>query len=100
MTKKPDERKEEIIDAALSLFVENGFSKTKISDIVKKIKASQGVYYYYFKSKEEIIDYIVDRYIKLICGGASDIIDNKEIDAPKKLRLLAESQLKVNMAEN
>jgi AcrR family transcriptional regulator len=100
ITKNPDERKEEIIDTAQKLFIEKGYAETKISDIVKKLKVSQGVFYYYFKSKEEIVDYIVDRYIKLISEDTSDIIKNNKINVDKKLRALSEVQLKVNMAEN
>jgi AcrR family transcriptional regulator len=100
ITKNPDERKEEIIDTAQNLFIEKGFAETKISDIVKKLKVSQGVFYYYFKSKEEIVDYIVDRYIKLISVDTSDIIKNNKIDTAKKLSELSEIQLKINMTEN
>ena len=100
ISKKPDERKEEIIHTAQKLFIDKGFVETKISDIVKIIKVSQGVFYYYFNSKEEIINEIVDKYIKQIIEGSSDIIENSEMSALEKLNSMSVRQLKINITEN
>jgi AcrR family transcriptional regulator len=100
ISKKPDERKEEIIHTAQKLFIDKGFVETKISDIVKTIKVSQGVFYYYFNSKEEIIGEIVDRYIKQIVKSSSDIIENREMSALEKLNCMSVRQLKINIDEN
>ncbi len=58
--KSPDERKLEIIRSAKELFVANGVDKTSVSQIVKNIGVAQGLFYYYFKSKEEVIAAVVD----------------------------------------
>jgi len=44
-----------IIQAAIEVFSERGYHNSRVSDIVKKVDAAQGVYYYYFRSKEEIL---------------------------------------------
>jgi len=49
-----DERREQILSAALKAFATRGFAATKISDIVAKGGMSHGLVYHYFKSKEEI----------------------------------------------
>ena len=51
--KTPDTR-EQILNAALQLFAEQGYHKTKISDIVKAVGVAQGTFYWYFQSKESI----------------------------------------------
>ena len=69
ITKKPDERRQELIDIAEQLFIKKGYEQTAVSDIVKKAKVAQGTFYYYFKTKEEILDSIIGRYIKLTVEG-------------------------------
>lgn len=49
-----DERREQILMAALRVFARRGFAATKISDIVTQAGMSHGLIYHYFKSKEEI----------------------------------------------
>ena len=54
-------RRKQIIDAAMELFDQNGYSNTKISDITKKAGISKGLTYRYFTSKEEIVTAVLDR---------------------------------------
>jgi len=56
-----DERREQILSAALHLFASRGFAATKISDIVTKANMSQGLAYHYFNSKEEIFYALLER---------------------------------------
>lgn len=49
-----DERREQILSAALKVFARKGFAATKISDIVSQGGMSHGLVYHYFRSKEEI----------------------------------------------
>ncbi len=80
ITKNPEERKNEFMDAAQELFLEKGYEKTAVSDIVKKIHVAQGTFYYHFKSKSEILDAIIDRFISLIEIVVSEIIVDKQRD--------------------
>jgi len=64
--KQPEERKKEIVETALELFIERGFETTTVSDIVKRIGVAQGTFYYHFKSKEEVIESIIDNFIDAI----------------------------------
>ncbi|MER2060851.1 MAG: TetR/AcrR family transcriptional regulator [Niallia sp.] len=50
-----NERKIQIMRAALKTFAENGFKLTKISLIAKEAGISHGLVYHYFKSKEEVL---------------------------------------------
>lgn len=53
-SKSPEERRQEIIDTAFRLFTENGYEQTTVRDIVSDIGVAQGLFYYYFKNKEEV----------------------------------------------
>ncbi|UOO37472.1 TetR/AcrR family transcriptional regulator [Oscillospiraceae bacterium CM] len=49
-----DERREQILSAALKVFAKKGFAASKISDIVAAAGVSHGLFYHYFKSKEDV----------------------------------------------
>lgn len=54
-----DRRRQEIICAALELFVSRGYAATKITDIAKKAKMSTGLMFHYFASKENLYEELV-----------------------------------------
>lgn len=54
------EKKLKIMSAALELFAEEGFHATSISQIATKAKISKGLIYNYFKSKEDLLNEIID----------------------------------------
>ncbi|MDC7124819.1 MAG: TetR/AcrR family transcriptional regulator [Spirochaetales bacterium] len=100
ISKNPEERKDEIISTARQLFIKKGFNETKVSDIVKQIGVSQGVFYYYFSSKDEIIDAIVDNYINRLVSKASAIVEQDNLKPLEKLEKMADIQLVINHQEN
>ncbi|MCM3027061.1 TetR/AcrR family transcriptional regulator [Bacillus safensis] len=77
--KHPEERKNDILNAAEALFSTKGYQKTTIIDILKAVGIAKGTFYYYFSSKEEVMDAIIDRIIK------EDIIVAKRIAAEPDL---------------
>lgn len=55
------EKRELILDTALSLFAENGFHQTSIEQIARKAGISKGLTYNYFESKNAILDEILKK---------------------------------------
>lgn len=53
--------REKILTAALELFAKKGFHATSISQIAKKAKISKGLMYNYFKSKDKLLDEIIQQ---------------------------------------
>lgn len=60
---KTDQTKHAILNAALSLFVQNGFAKTTIRDIAGSAELSVGSVYRYFEKKEDIFEEIARRMV-------------------------------------
>ncbi len=54
------DRKKQIIESALKVFCEKGYESTTINDITKKAKCSHGLFYHYFKTKQEIYQAILE----------------------------------------
>ena len=52
------EKKQKILDAALQLFVERGFHGTSTAEIAKNAEVATGTLFHYFKTKEELINYL------------------------------------------
>jgi AcrR family transcriptional regulator len=57
---KREARREQILEAALSCFSENGFHQTGMADIVRRSGLSHGAVYLYFASKDDIIEALAD----------------------------------------
>lgn len=87
-SKKPAERKREMMEIALQLFMEKGFEETAVSDIVNKAGVAQGTFYYHFKSKEEILDAILKNIISESIQAFDVLIKEKSGSGIENLRTL------------
>lgn len=56
-----NQRKRQVLDSALQLFIEQGFHNTSIQDILKHSHISKGTFYNYFSSKNECFMAIVEQ---------------------------------------
>lgn len=69
-TRRPEARPEELIEAATSLFGENGFRATTLAAVAKRAGVSKGTVYLYFTSKEDLFRAMVDtKILPLIEAG-------------------------------
>jgi len=57
---KRDLRRQQILDAALICFSDNGFHQTGMADIVRQSGLSPGAVYLYFQSKDDLIEALAD----------------------------------------
>lgn len=88
ISKDPEIRKGEIIDVAAELFITQGFDETTVSDIVKKVGVAQGLFYYYFKSKDDILNAVVDHFTESYITEFKKIGSDSRMDSIEKLRQL------------
>ncbi|API91413.1 TetR/AcrR family transcriptional regulator [Virgibacillus pantothenticus] len=61
--KKPEERLKELIELAKELFLEKGYEKVTVREILNKTESSggPGLFYHYFKSKKEIYEAVINQ---------------------------------------
>ncbi|SDE20174.1 transcriptional regulator, TetR family [Paenibacillus sp. UNCCL117] len=83
--KEPEERRNEILDAAERLFQAKGYERATIQDILQEVGIAKGTFYYYFKSKEEVLDAIVDRYVEKGVKAATAIAADDRLTVHEKL---------------
>lgn len=66
---KQDQRKDQILEAALTVIVENGYERSRMDDIVQSSQLSKGAIYWYYKSKKEVYLSLVDHWVKKYSAG-------------------------------
>ena len=82
--KEAEERKKEILDIAEELFTTKGYDNTSTTDILERVGIARGTIYYHFKSKEEILDALIDRITQGIVHNVKSVLSHKEA-APQKI---------------
>ncbi|QKS72451.1 TetR/AcrR family transcriptional regulator [Paenalkalicoccus suaedae] len=83
-TNLPEEKQHRIINAAMNVFIEDGFDKTSTNSIVKEAHISKGSLFHYFGTKKDLYLYIVDLSIEQT-NELYDLIDLKERDFFKRI---------------
>lgn len=78
MARDKEERRKQILDAALEQFSESGYYATKVSTIVARAGIAQGTFYLYFKDKRSIFEELLDIFFHKISGSIIRI----EIEQP------------------
>jgi AcrR family transcriptional regulator len=69
-------RPQELLDAALDLFVERGFAATRLDDVARAAGVSKGTLYLYFCSKEELFKAVVRESVLPHLGEAEGMLDH------------------------
>lgn len=82
------EKKDLILDTMLELLSEKKGESCSVSDIAKKAGIAKGGMYYYFKSKEEVFDALVERTYQTIIGDCQKIASATGKNAIEKLKHL------------
>ena len=86
--KYPQRTVEKILEVSLALFNEKGYEKTTIQDIVNALGMSKGAIYHHFKSKEEILDAMIDRMTEQILEKAKSIVKQTEIPVLQRFTMM------------
>ena len=87
-----------VLDAAIDLFIDAGFETTSMDAIAAKAGVAKGTLYYHFKSKEGIVEAIVERYVVTAEKAFSDIVEDQAKDPMGKLKAISEKTTELNIA--
>ena len=85
IVKEAEERRNEILDVAERLFGTKGFDGTSTTDILNEIGIARGTLYYHFKSKEDILDALIERMTGSLVAKASEIAGKKDVPVLQRL---------------
>jgi AcrR family transcriptional regulator len=85
-----EERRQQILSAALTVFSQKGYHATNVSDVAAQAGVSQGTIYWYFESKEALFTAALLWFFEDFGAEASAVVEKGET-ASEKLRALARS---------
>lgn len=72
--RRPEDRRREIVRAAMLLFTERGFAATKLHDVARAAGVSKGLPYLYFRSKEELFKAVIAEAILGPLNSGADLV--------------------------
>ena len=85
MSTKADQRRNEILAIAKRLFAIQGFDKTSIQDILRETQIARGTLYYYFESKETIMNALVEKLSEQTFGEMSSIANDTKVPVVERI---------------
>jgi AcrR family transcriptional regulator len=95
--KKPEERRMEIVKAARFLFQTSDYDKTTMQDVMNYLGIAKGTIYYYFNSKEELLEAVINDIVQDGIEQMQKLIGESSGNALEKIRMLVSTG---NMTEN
>ena len=84
---KQDLRKDQILDAALTVLVQNGYEGSRMDDVVSKSQLSKGAIYWYYKSKKDMYLDLVNFWVIRYSATINHLVENDQA-APDQLKSL------------
>ncbi|WP_290661917.1 TetR/AcrR family transcriptional regulator [Aquabacterium sp.] len=82
-------RPQELLEAALTLFVEKGFAATRTEEVARMAGVSKGTLYLYYPSKDELFKAVVRTHLSEVIAEGSGIVEQFEGPTSELLHLLA-----------
>lgn len=82
--------RERILDTAVRIFAEKSFEGSRIDEIAREAKVPKSLIYYHFKSKDEILQVLIDNfiseYLDLISSAAGENHEEKAEELPNRMK--------------
>jgi AcrR family transcriptional regulator len=83
--RRPEERPQELLEAALSVFSQRGFRNTRLDDVADAAGVTKGAIYHYFDTKEELLLSVIDHYQSLAFGRVEEVLAKHETSASERI---------------
>lgn len=90
--KTPEQRRAEILQAASELFQEIGYESTSVDSIVRSAGIAKGTFYYYFKSKDEVLAALAQQLCAEMVARSQIIADDPQLGAIEKFCAIIAAQ--------
>jgi AcrR family transcriptional regulator len=72
--RRPDDRPQEILEAALRVFAERGYRTTRLEDVGEAAGVTKGTIYHYFANKEELLLRAIEHYHEQAFGRLAETL--------------------------
>ncbi len=92
--KGEDTTREQLLDAATTLFAERGIAATTVAQIAAQVGVTSAMVHYYFKTRDQLLDAVVDERIMRFTAAVWDPFSGSEMDAVALVKGLVDRLLK------
>ena len=82
--KKGERRKQELLKTAYEMFITKGYENTSVDDIINAAGIAKGTYYYYFETKEAMLEDVIGMMIEAEAEAAARVLE-APIPIPQKV---------------
>lgn len=82
--KKGEKRKQELLKIAYDMFLSRGYENTSVDEIIAGAQIAKGTFYYYFPSKEQLLEAVIDMMIESEAETVRQIIGS-DLPVPQKI---------------
>jgi AcrR family transcriptional regulator len=86
--KAPAVRRAELIDCAQRLFLEKGYERTTVGDVIAATALSKGAFYHHFRAKEDLLEAIAARFARQAVDQAAGVESDASLNALERLNLM------------
>jgi AcrR family transcriptional regulator len=86
--RRPGERPNEILDAALAVFAERGYRNTRLEDVGEAAGVTKGAIYHYFENKEDLLLRAIEHRREEAFGRIEEILRDKSAPVSTRIRLV------------
>lgn len=83
-----EERKRDIMEMALAIFIEEGYSNTKLANIADKCCIARTTLYQYFGNKDDIFKYAIKTFTDSLQVDYRNLGTRTDIEPDEKLRMI------------
>lgn len=82
--KKGEKRKQELLEIAYRMFLSDGYENTSVDAIIQQAGIAKGTYYYYFESKEQMLEDVIGMMIEAEVERARQVLA-APLEVPQKI---------------
>lgn len=96
-----EQTRQAILESAMDIFYEKGYSKTTFDEIAKRINLTKGAVYWYFRNKPDIVAALINDFVQKHIKRLEEFRAGKEenLDILADMMLLAYHHMKKNPLE-
>lgn len=98
VVKHPEVRRTELLDLAMALFLERGYEKVSLNDLIATSGISKGAFYHYFSSKEALVAALSERSADQAFAALSPAFAEPGVGALERLNAGLRAGYEVKMA--